>query len=173
MWAVAGVYAIVHVVSGRRYIGSSKNIKERMSVHAKDLRTGKHHNGHLQRFFDSDGPSSLIATIIETCDKEEIFSREQQWLDLERQPLNTRSKVIYLPGPIPISIERRQEIGRRNAALWTDPVKRQDLLNARSPQTPERRLQVSETFKKAWADPSYRDKMSKRKGHTQPHREGE
>lgn len=51
MPAESGVYAIRNIESGRQYIGSSNNIKERIRSHIRDLSLGCHANHALQSDF--------------------------------------------------------------------------------------------------------------------------
>ena len=45
----AGVYEILNVVSGKRYIGSSVDLRKRFRVHRLALNRGAHHSAFLQR----------------------------------------------------------------------------------------------------------------------------
>ncbi len=47
-----GIYSITNKVTGYRYIGSSRDIVDRMNVHLKSLRKNKHGNTHLQNAFN-------------------------------------------------------------------------------------------------------------------------
>lgn len=44
------VYIISNSIDNRIYIGSSVNVKSRLTGHKKDLIKGSHHNSHLQNF---------------------------------------------------------------------------------------------------------------------------
>lgn len=47
-----GIYAIVHNLTGRTYVGQSRNIEKRQRQHLHGLETGIHHNWRLQRDWD-------------------------------------------------------------------------------------------------------------------------
>lgn len=47
-----GVYKIVHVKSGKFYIGSSQDIEKRIKRHFRELRLGYHHCSRLQKLYD-------------------------------------------------------------------------------------------------------------------------
>ena len=51
----AGIYAIVHVLSGRRYFGQTNSFERRWEQHREALVAGVHHNPRLQEVWDSDG----------------------------------------------------------------------------------------------------------------------
>jgi group I intron endonuclease len=77
-----GVYAIVNVVRGKRYVGSSaKSIKVRWWLHRTALRAGKHHSRHLQRAWDKYGEDAFSFEVLEVCPPEQCVAREQHWID--------------------------------------------------------------------------------------------
>ena len=44
---VSGIYCIINLKNGKRYIGSSKNVRQRLWSHRAELRHNKHENPHL------------------------------------------------------------------------------------------------------------------------------
>ena len=54
--SVAGVYALVNLLNGHKYVGSSKNCSKRHKEHVAALKNGKHFNKHLQAAFNKYGP---------------------------------------------------------------------------------------------------------------------
>lgn len=61
----AGVYAILNVDSGRQYIGSSTNLKDRIRAHIRDLSLGCHANHVLQSDFSRLSADHFEAKVIE------------------------------------------------------------------------------------------------------------
>jgi len=61
MPAKAGIYAIRNVDSGRQYIGSSNDLRERLQSHFRDLTLGRHANHALQSDFSRLGPNYFEA----------------------------------------------------------------------------------------------------------------
>ena len=59
-----GVYAIRNTESGRQYIGSSKNIKDRIRTHIKELSSGCHANRALQKDFSNFGINCFEAHVL-------------------------------------------------------------------------------------------------------------
>lgn len=47
MQDLPGIYAIINVQTGRRYIGSSINVRKRLLGHRRALQRGIHINEHL------------------------------------------------------------------------------------------------------------------------------
>lgn len=64
MPAESGVYAIRNIQSGRQYIGSSKNIRNRIRSHIKDLSLGCHANHALQGDFSKLGLNYFEAKVL-------------------------------------------------------------------------------------------------------------
>ena len=75
-----GVYAILNVVNGQRYVGSSAYIDERMENHFHMLELGKHHNYLLQRAYDSCGDVWAFI-ILEQCSRPLLAVTEQKWIN--------------------------------------------------------------------------------------------
>ena len=92
----AGVYAIINLVNGKFYIGSSIGMNTRWWNHLVDLRNGTHENTHLQNSFNKYGEENFIFQIIEEVNFDEsdkvasvklVRKVEQIYLDYY-QPFN-------------------------------------------------------------------------------------
>jgi group I intron endonuclease len=68
---IIGVYKISNTLSGKYYIGYSKNIDRRFCVHRSKLRKNCHDNIFLQRAYNLDGEDKYKYDIIHICDTEE------------------------------------------------------------------------------------------------------
>lgn len=55
----SGVYMIVNAINGKRYIGSSNNIKRRLKEHRQHLKSGTHDNQHLQSSYNQHGADNF------------------------------------------------------------------------------------------------------------------
>lgn len=76
----SGVYCILNVQNGMRYVGSSKRIPERMEHHFHMLEEGRHHNYLLQQAFNSCGDVwSFI--VLEYCSFARLEATEQKWIN--------------------------------------------------------------------------------------------
>lgn len=60
----SGVYAIRHLLSGKCYVGSAKNMRRRWGRHRADLVAGSHHSVKLQRAWNIS--PEHIAKIVQT-----------------------------------------------------------------------------------------------------------
>ncbi|MBW3636068.1 MAG: GIY-YIG nuclease family protein [Armatimonadetes bacterium] len=78
----SGIYAIVHIESGKLYIGSAKRLRGRWAGHRSDLEKGKHHSQHLQHAWNRDGALAFEFRVIElVLDVNALLDREQHWID--------------------------------------------------------------------------------------------
>ncbi len=78
---VCGIYGIVNTINNKIYIGKSVDIKHRFSEHKCDLKGHRHFNLHLQNSFNKYGEKAFEYIVIETCEKEHLADKEQNWID--------------------------------------------------------------------------------------------
>ena len=91
------IYAIVNIITGNQYIGSSKNSYVRRKTHFNLLRRGAHHSIVLQRAFDKHGEDKFKFVVIEKVDTNtDLIEREQWWLDNANSAYNASKQA--LPG---------------------------------------------------------------------------
>jgi group I intron endonuclease len=76
-----GIYIIKNLVNGKYYIGSSININKRFREHKSSLRNNKHHSIKLQRSWNKYGCDIFIFEVIQYCERENLISNEQYWID--------------------------------------------------------------------------------------------
>lgn len=79
---ICGVYEIVNILNGKKYIGSSNNIKNRLRQHKAHLIAKKHHSFLLQRAVNKHGIENFICNFLEICSLENQLDKEQYYLDL-------------------------------------------------------------------------------------------
>lgn len=77
-----GIYKIVNSINNKLYIGSSNDIKSRISSHKNKLKKGKHHSIKLQRAVNKYGICSFVFEIIEECNIDELLTKEQYYINL-------------------------------------------------------------------------------------------
>lgn len=77
----SGIYIIESTLSSKVYIGSSKNINKRVYAHYYFLTKNKHHSKRLQTFINKHGYSSIVVRVLEECVEDNLFDREQYWMD--------------------------------------------------------------------------------------------
>jgi group I intron endonuclease len=97
----AGVYRWVNLISGNSYIGSSINLSRRLTDYysirflEKEI---KKNNSIIYRSLVKYGYSSFSFEILEYCDKSEVISREQYYLDLLKPEYNILKNAGSLLG---------------------------------------------------------------------------
>lgn len=75
-----GVYAIMHIASGRCYIGASRRLVLRFFTHQAHLVEGTHSNEALQADWNAYGPDAFTFRILDYIDDSaELFMAERQW----------------------------------------------------------------------------------------------
>lgn len=127
---VIGVYGIVHSPSGRTYIGSSIDVINRYSFHKHALRHGIHKTSELQRMWNQDGEDCFEFKVLEFCGRDVLLDREQHWLDLQAEPLNTLRNARGLGRPAGSAVTSEAAKAR-----WSDPeyrAKRSEFLSRRT-----------------------------------------
>lgn len=82
------IYRIVHVASGRAYVGQSTNMVGRFSQHRSRLRRGVHTSRHLQNAWTKHGEAAFLFEILEECPPSSLTEREQWHMDQHEQLYN-------------------------------------------------------------------------------------
>lgn len=80
----AGVYKITCKVNSKVYVGSSKNLNQRIKAHKWQLNSGTHPNSKLQNSVNAHGIDNFVFEILEVCEDNSanhLVSREQYWID--------------------------------------------------------------------------------------------
>ena len=80
---MVGIYEIKNKVTGKSYIGSSKQIEKRWRQHLLALKKNIHHSILLQRAWNKYGEDCFEFNIKEECQEDELVEKEQQYLDLK------------------------------------------------------------------------------------------
>lgn len=108
----SGIYMIVNTINGNKYIGSSKNIYQRLLTHRSYLRHDKHYNKYLQNAWNKYGETNFDYSIIEFCSEEDRINREQYYVDTLKPEYNISIEVVELP-PYTKETRLKQSITRK------------------------------------------------------------
>ncbi len=77
-----GVYCILNVIDGKRYVGSSSvSLAGRIRSHREALRKGGHYNRYLQRAWNKYGAKAFRFLVLESCWPTYCIAQEQYWID--------------------------------------------------------------------------------------------
>lgn len=132
----SGIYAIRNTVSGRIYVGSAINIRQRWRAHRSLLGKGKHHSVTLQRSWIKHGEGVFSFDILEVVtEKASLLSREQNWIDTLNAACPKRGFNNYAIAGSPLGSKRTPEQRAALSALR--------LGKKRPPFTPEHRAAIS------------------------------
>ena len=104
-----GVYVITNLKNGKRYVGSSKNIYDRLHSHIHLLNKNKAHNAHLQAAWNKYGAQSFDYGILCYCSLEEQFDIEQYYISVLKPEYNLTLNVVANTGH-PCSEEAKVKI---------------------------------------------------------------
>jgi group I intron endonuclease len=108
-----GVYVITNTRSNKKYVGSSVNVKKRLSAHKRELRKGTHCCAHLQRSWSKGSEDLFTFDILEEVkDVGDLIAREQYWMDTLRLTFtlfNTCPKAAS-PLGMRLTIDQRNKI---------------------------------------------------------------
>ena len=90
----AGIYAIIHTETQRRYVGSSVNIVKRWAAHRSQLKALKHPNRKLQNAWDKYGAEAFQFKVIQQVENlNELLICEQFFIDNSNSFYNIRLKA--------------------------------------------------------------------------------
>lgn len=84
----SGIYEIVNLVNGKRYVGSAKDFVKRWNGHRAQLRAGRHHNRHLQASWAKHGADSFSFNRLLVCSPENLLMYEQIAIDATAPEFN-------------------------------------------------------------------------------------
>jgi group I intron endonuclease len=95
--------------TGKRYVGSSVDIYNRIHEHLHNLRNNKSHNQHWQNSWNKYGEDAFMFCVLEYCDESIRFDREQYYINSLNPEYNLTLNVVANFGH-EISIETKQKI---------------------------------------------------------------
>jgi hypothetical protein len=76
-----GIYFIKNKISEKIYIGSSVNMKRRLTDHFARLKAKTHHSKHLQSAFNKYGEEQFYCGVIEEVEEANLLIQEKYWCD--------------------------------------------------------------------------------------------
>lgn len=77
-----GIYQIINLANGRRYLGSSQDCQRRKSEHLSRLRRGTHSNAKLQAAWNKYGEATFdFSMVFSVFNRDDLETIEQAFLD--------------------------------------------------------------------------------------------
>ena len=77
----SGVYSIFCKDTGKYYIGSSKDVKARITTHKDMLYKGTHHSIKLQNDYDKYGSTSFEYSVLIYCNYSDALKKEREFIN--------------------------------------------------------------------------------------------
>lgn len=133
-----GIYQILNTRNQKRYIGLSKDVRNRCLQHRSELIREKHANDYLQKAWSIDG-DAFVFDVIEYCNQEMLAEREIFWIDYY-DSTNPANGYNHLPGGWNPAGEKASWWGKKH----TEETKRKMSESART--RPSNRLPKSPEF---------------------------
>lgn len=109
---VCGIYKLINLINGKFYIGSTKNMRRRLWKHRALLRHNKHHNPHLQNSWNKYGEDNFDYCILELCDVNCQYEREQFYINSLHPEYNI-AEIVELPSYSEESRRKHSETRKR------------------------------------------------------------
>jgi group I intron endonuclease len=168
-----GIYAILNVVNGLRYVGktgggtrSDRNFWRRLREHRGNLiqRRGQHKSGALQDDFTKFGEPAFVFQVLEVlpagASPELTFEREQFWMDrFDAASLGYNRVPIASAGAEGYK-HTAEQIERRKATLAKPDVLARKVASLKAAYAdPEIRARTGELARKVHADPAMKAKQ--------------
>jgi len=164
----AGIYRIT-IARGdlppKNYIGQSIFMNQRIRVHLRDLRGGKHYNIHFQRAFDKYGEHAVTFSPIIVCEpKKEILQMYEQAVVDSMDPdliFNIRLECVVSNLGIPASEEQKTKVSAAITGTKRSLDTRERIAAAQAwKRTPEGRARCAAVATGKVASDATRKKMS-------------
>lgn len=127
---VCGVYLLLDKTTGRTYVGSSKNIRTRISLHFHDMQ--RRPDSATYRVFAktlaAHGATAFDAELLEACTEDALLVREKHWIE---QLSPTENSYVCSDGRAVYGELTRSKKSAAAASLWQDPEYRAKAVAAR------------------------------------------
>jgi len=151
-----GVYMILNIVNGTRYVGGTpRSLGRRWAEHKCKLRKGTNGNPSLQQDWDEYSEDAFCFVMIENV-FEDVHEREQYWIDRFKEngiPLYNRCPSAFSHAGLIMpaeSVERGARNNSRTRAAWSKERQRQFSETLKRAWTPTRRARKSKQIKQSW-----------------------
>ena len=139
---ISAIYRIICLITGKGYVGSAIDLKNRWAEHRKQLRGKYHHSILLQRAWNKYGEENFVFEIIELVvkpTKKKLETREQYWIDFYEAANPVKGYNIAPKAGTNLGIKYSKETRLKNSLAhkgmiawnkdsWKEKVSERDLL---------------------------------------------
>lgn len=148
----AGIYKIEHKESGKKYIGSSITLHNRLRTHKWGLKNNRHENAKLQNAWNAHGESEFDFAVLLICDKDNLQQYEQTVIilyDSVRQGYNICPQAGTCAGVSP-SDETRRKLslagkGKIKPPMTSEQREKLAVANRGKKASPETKAKISQS----------------------------
>lgn len=171
---LSGIYAIVNLENGKRYVGSAVNLARRWREHTRQLQRGVHPNRYLQSAWLKYGECSFEFSVVMECSPERLIEEEQGAMDRMAPEYNLSPTAGSTLG-FRFSEESRAKLSRsmmgKGKGVTRDPalVAKTAEAHRGKVRSPETGRKISEKLKGRQRDPAHVEAAaSKLRGRKRP-----
>jgi group I intron endonuclease len=113
----SGIYQIINLKNGKRYVGKSKNLYRRKYQHLGELNSNKHNNKYLQNSYNKYGSNNFLFEVIEFCDINNLSNREYYWINHYQSYNRDKGYNIELLDENGVSIRSYESINKMRKTI--------------------------------------------------------
>ena len=145
----SGIYAIINCITGKFYIGSAVDLKNRKRQHFKRLEDDRHSNKYLQNAYNKYwGSVNFEFIVLEFCNKEDLFKLEQWWFELTKCYNRGIGYNFHKNARSPLGV-KHSEASRKNMSEAHKGIKQSDESRHKRSESLKGRIISFETRRKA------------------------
>jgi group I intron endonuclease len=128
---IGGIYNIVNLVNGKRYVGYTENLRHRKSQHKSSAKRLDINNYHLLAAYKKYGIENFKFEILEECEPESLVVREDYWTTKLGSHLRTHGYNIKPTGTKSAhAIESRIKMSLKNKGRIKSEAERRNISKA-------------------------------------------
>jgi group I intron endonuclease len=115
----SGVYALTNHITGKSYVGSSKDLSNRKASHFWQMRSRRHKNWLIQSDFDAHGAGSFQFDILDYAALSDLRAIEQAYIDSGDFAYNIATKAAG--GGSPVTDAKRRKMSKAHTGKKHTP----------------------------------------------------
>jgi group I intron endonuclease len=124
-----GIYLITSP-SGKRYVGSAVNLRQRRATHWHHLRRNNHHNRHLQRSWNRYNGEGFEFRVLLVCAARDLVDYEQAVIDGLQPEFNICKKAGSTLGVRPTAETKAKLANAMRQRIATSPATHEEITKA-------------------------------------------